>query len=114
MEGDDDALHRPVYTVRHIDPTAGWIEFDVFRHLGGRTSKWAETASPDDVVGILELGRGKLIQRSRWLIAGDEAAFPAIARLLEAQAENTTGSVFSSKPCRDLRSIRLLFRQGAA
>lgn len=89
-----DALHRPVYTVRHIDPTAGWIEFDVFRHLGGRTSKWAETASPDDVVGIMGPGRGKLIQRPRWLIAGDEAAFPAIARLLEAQAENTTGSVF--------------------
>jgi ferric-chelate reductase (NADPH) len=47
-----------------------------FRHLGGRTGKWAEAASADDVVGIMGLGRGKLIQRPQWLIVGDEAAFP--------------------------------------
>nr|WP_250813048.1 siderophore-interacting protein [Neorhizobium tomejilense] len=90
----DGALHRPVYTVRNADPDASWIEFDVFRHLGGRTGKWAEAASADDVVGIMGLGRGKLIQRPQWLIVGDEAAFPAIARLLEAQAVDITGSVF--------------------
>ncbi|WP_347137503.1 siderophore-interacting protein [Paracoccus sp. SSK6] len=46
------ALHRPAYTVRHIDPAAGWLETDIFIHDGGRACDFAISAAPGTPVGL--------------------------------------------------------------
>ncbi|ARO14627.1 ferric-chelate reductase (NADPH) [Ketogulonicigenium robustum] len=76
----DAALHRPVYTVRDLDVAAGWMDFDVYRHDGGRVSAWTERAVQGDRIGLMG---PTLMKRDlpRWVaLLGDETALPAIAR----------------------------------
>ncbi|WP_207102337.1 siderophore-interacting protein [Paracoccus shandongensis] len=87
----DAALHRPAYTVRHIDPVAGWLETDIFIHDGGRACDFARCAAPGIAVGLTGPGGGGIPQGESLLIGGDETAYPALARALEAAAPGTTG-----------------------
>lgn len=91
--GGASALHQPVYTITRIDPQAGWLEFDVFIHKGGRTCQWAEgllTGSDTrQQVGISGPGGGWFPDAKRLLIAGDETALPAMRRIL---SNRLTGS----------------------
>lgn len=86
----NDKLHDPVYTVRSIDPDGGWLDIDVFVHGRGRTCHWAPRALGDEV-GLIGPGGGGLPQARHLLMAGDETALPAIARILETAAPSTEG-----------------------
>ncbi|MFC3629248.1 siderophore-interacting protein [Paracoccus angustae] len=87
----DAALHRPAYTVRRIDPVAGWLETDIFIHDGGRACDFAWNAPPGTAVGLTGPGGGGVARGTTLLIGGDETAYPALARILEAAAPGTTG-----------------------
>ncbi|AGT10277.1 siderophore-interacting protein [Paracoccus aminophilus] len=88
------ALHRPPYTTRAIDPAEGWIETDIFRHDGGRISDWAAQARPGETVGLAGPAGGGVPDAPELVLAGDETAYPAIARILEARAGQATGHVW--------------------
>lgn len=77
----DDALHMPVYTTRYIGED--WLDFDIFRHEGGKTMIWAQSGPEDQVIGLMGPGGGGLPMAEKILFAGDETALPAIARMLE-------------------------------
>lgn len=85
------ALHRPAYTVRHIDPAAGWLDTDIFIHPGGRVCDFARTATPGTTVGLAGPGGGGLAQGATLLIGGDDTAYPALARMLGSAGPATTG-----------------------
>lgn len=90
----DKALHRPVYTTRAIDAGAGWLDLDIFDHPGGRAIAWARSAAPGAPAGLLGPSGGGIPQAAKLLLAGDETAYPALARILEARAQTATGDVF--------------------
>lgn len=82
----DDALVARVYTVRQIDGAAGTLDLDIVIHEGTDTpgSTWAQQVQPGAVVGLMGPGGGDLPPGRRLLLAGDETALPAIARIVEA------------------------------
>lgn len=80
----EDALHLPVYTARHVDPSAGHLAFDLFQHRGGRATDWAATAVKGASVLVTGPGGGGCDIEGPILGFADETAFPAIARVLEA------------------------------
>lgn len=85
------ALHRPAYTVRRIDAAAGWLETDILIHPGGRACTFAQGAAPGTPVGLTGPGGGGVVRGRTLLIGGDETAYPALARILEAAAPDATG-----------------------
>jgi NADPH-dependent ferric siderophore reductase len=87
----DDALHKPVYTVRWIDQAAGLLDLDVFIHEGGRVSDWVGQLSAGDTTAIVGPGGGGIPQTNRINLYGDETAFPAIARILHALPSDSVG-----------------------
>ncbi|MBB96781.1 MAG: siderophore-interacting protein [Rhodobacteraceae bacterium] len=89
----DQALHKPVYTARHIDPAAGEITFDVFVHEGGRVTEWARAVTPGDTLGLIGPGGGGIPRATRIHMFGDETAFPAIARILDTLPATAEGRV---------------------
>ena len=89
----DQALHKPVYTARWIDQTAGLIDVDIFIHEGGRASDWVRALSAGDTTAIVGPGGGGLPLTDRINLYGDETAFPAIARILASLPADSTGRV---------------------
>ncbi|NDV87613.1 SIP domain-containing protein [Aurantimonas aggregata] len=91
-EGEDRLTAR-TYTIRRIDVAAATVDIDVVMHEGSCPgSDWARTAEPGSIVGMMGPGGGELVPAERYLLAGDETALPAIARMLEslpAQARGT-------------------------
>jgi NADPH-dependent ferric siderophore reductase len=83
------------YTPRRFDQETGTLEVQFVLHGVGPASEWAERAKVGDQVAIggpggrFELDPGI----SRWWIAGDESALPAVAMLLEALPGNATAEV---------------------
>lgn len=81
--------HWPVtrtYTIRYVDPAAGELAFDVVIHGDeGLAAPWAAAARPgDDVQFFGPSGAYSPSPHADWhLLAGDEAALPAIAAALE-------------------------------
>ncbi|WP_422072595.1 siderophore-interacting protein [Tranquillimonas rosea] len=86
-----DALHTPAYTIRAIDPDAGWMDVDVYLHGNGPTCAWAEAATHGARVGLAGPGGGWLPEAAHLVLAGDETALPAIARILETAPPHVTG-----------------------
>lgn len=91
-EAPDD-LHVAVYTIRGVEPASGTLTVDAFRHGRGPTCAWLGEASAGDPVGILGPGGGWLPDARHLTLAGDETAFPAIARILGEADPATTGTV---------------------
>ncbi len=87
----DDALHAPAYTIRRIDPDAGHFDVDILVHGQGPTCQWAAAATPGTEVGISGPGGGWLPTARRLVLAGDETALPAIARILEEVPADVRG-----------------------
>lgn len=81
----DTSLAIRKYTCRDVDVAAGTIDIDFVLHEdAGPGSDFALRAKPGDVIGMA--GPGGLsarLDRDWYLLAGDETALPAIARILE-------------------------------
>ena len=94
---DGDAkLATRVYTIRNIDPAAGWVDIDMVVHgddCDAPGSGWAVSAKPGDIVGMTGPGGGDAGDAKWYLLAGDETALPAIGRILERLPEGTKAVV---------------------
>lgn len=82
------------YTIRRIDAAAGEIEVDFVMHAdGGPGAGFAARARPGDVCGISGPCGLAIAPASWYLLAGDETALPAIARILESLPADVEGRV---------------------
>lgn len=80
------------YTVRHVDPARSTLDIDFVLHAdAGPGSALAETARIGDPVGVMGPGGGGLVAADWYLLAGDETALPAIARMMEHLPDNVSG-----------------------
>lgn len=121
----EDALTVRVYTIRAIDPQAGWLDVDFVLHPGLDTpaARFAETARPGDVIGMIGPGGDHVPEAKNLLILGDDAALPAVARILDELAPDARADVFlevegpadiQPLPTRDGIRITWLYREGRA
>ena len=74
------------FTPLRVDAEALELDLDIVVHGVGAASDWARASAPGDPVALSGPGRGYSIDTgaSRFLLAGDETAIPAISQLLEA------------------------------
>jgi NADPH-dependent ferric siderophore reductase len=83
-EGEDEILVR-IYTIRGVDVARGqlWIDFVQHPEPGVVTpgADFARDAQPGERVALLGPGGGDLPAATSLLLAGDESALPAIARI---------------------------------
>lgn len=92
--------HAPVtrtYTLRSVDPAAGTMTVDFVEHGDtGLAGPWAARAQPGDTISFFGPGGawGPAEQYRNFVLAGDEAAAPAIAAALEHLPEGATATAF--------------------
>lgn len=90
----DRRLNIRTYTLRRIDAAAGWFDVDFVLHEdAGPGSTWAAQAEPGQRIGLSGPGGSTARQAGWMLLAGDETALPAIARIGEALPADTRGAV---------------------
>ncbi len=91
--GNAEPVYR-TYTIRAIEPARGLVTVDFVLHAdGGPGASWAGAARRGDVVGIVG-PRGRGLSPADWyLIAGDETALPAVARMLSLLPGESRGEV---------------------
>ncbi|MEW9307377.1 siderophore-interacting protein [Labrys neptuniae] len=82
------------YTIRRIDAATGWLDIDFVLHAhAGPACNFALQAKPGDICGISgPCGLG-VKKASRYLLAGDETALPAIARIAETLPPDVRGDI---------------------
>jgi len=82
------------YTIRRINAGAGTLDIDfVIHEVAGPGSDWAKGAAPGMRIGMAGPG-GRSAKQADWmLLAGDETALPAIARILERLPATAKGTV---------------------
>ena len=82
------------YTIRRINTQAGWFDVDFVLHEdAGPGSRWAAQAVCGQQIGFSGVG-GRTATPAGWmLLAGDETALPAIARIGETLAADIQGVV---------------------
>lgn len=87
---------RRAYTIRHWDPKALEFDIDIVLHGHGPGARWASAARPGDALVIAEpRGAYKIDETAPWmLLAGDEAALPAIATILRELPSTTEALVY--------------------
>lgn len=99
------------YTVRAFDPGTQQLTIDFALHdTVGPATRWATSAKPGDVVGVMGPGRRKLTEfpGPRILTYADMSAIPAIAAILEDLPEETTGdAIFEITSPEDRQDIKL-------
>lgn len=102
----NEALHRPVYTLTEVNTKEGWLDFDIYRHEGGRVTAWAEVAKAGDIIGLMG---PTLLRRDLgpWVgLYGDETALPAIRLYLRSLAPDTEGeAVITLRDMRDAQEL---------
>lgn len=90
--GEDELLVR-VYTIRAVDAERHELWIDVLQHPipGIKTpgADFARDCVPGDRFSLLGPGGGGLPMASHILLAGDESALPAIARIIAEVPDNT-------------------------
>jgi len=79
----DDALTIRAYTIRSIDLDRGEMNIDFVVHEGDDVpgATWAMTARPGDRASLIGPGGGGVPTARKLVLAGDETALPAIARI---------------------------------
>lgn len=83
---------RRTYTIRGYDAARGALDVDVALHDDpGPGARWAVEARPGDRVGVMGPGGGGAPRADWMLLAGDETALPAIARILETAPTTARG-----------------------
>jgi NADPH-dependent ferric siderophore reductase len=84
----DDGSRPSIRTLTplRLDPTEPALHVEVVDHGSGPLSDWSTIAAVGDEVAVSGTGRGYTVdaETSSFLLAGDEAALPAISTLLEA------------------------------
>jgi NADPH-dependent ferric siderophore reductase len=85
-----------VYTIRRWDPETGELDVDFVRHGIGVGTTWAYRAHPGDRIQIYGPASSRALPHDAdWLlVAGDDTALPAIARLLDELPEDARAQVF--------------------
>lgn len=92
---DDAAVPTRVYTIRSINAERHEITIDFALHTNpGPATRWAMTARPGDLAGILGPAANGPKPASFHVLLGDETALPGIARILEALPASAAGHVF--------------------
>lgn len=83
------------YTPRRHHPQRRELDIDVVLHDQGVVAAWAAAAQPGSPAAVSGPGRGYAIDESvrSFLLAGDEAAIPAISQLLEVLPARATVQV---------------------
>lgn len=91
-QGENAPLLRK-YTIRAIDVERGTLDIDFVLHDdAGPGSRWAAAATEGDVIGVLHRSSARDLRPADWyLLAGDETALPAIARMLEILPDTARG-----------------------
>lgn len=113
-----------IYTVRRWDPATGELDVDFVKHGIGVGTTWAYRAEVGDRIHFFGPNSSRALpQDADWLlVAGDDTAIPAIARMLEELPEGTRAQVFIEvaegehrQELRDARGIEVtwLVRDGA-
>ncbi len=94
-----DSLHVRYFTFRAVRPESGEVDIDVVQHSGGVISDWALNAAPGERIGVMGPGGGQPpAEQQGLLIAGDETALPAIARILETCGQEASGTIVIAFP----------------
>ncbi|MBD0740657.1 siderophore-interacting protein [Streptomyces sp. CBMA29] len=127
MPGDEPGAVPPVmraFTVRRFDPVAGELTVDVLLHAETPASVWARSAAPGDLVGLAGPRHEFFASpEAGWhLLAGDEAALPAVAAILESLPAGTAVVALVEAddeadridlPTAAAAEVRWLYRRGA-
>lgn len=111
-----------VYTIRRIDAEAGEMDIDFVMHaVPGIASGWAAKARAGTIVGLIGPGGREMAPTDWVLLAGDETAIPAMARILETLPSATTGlALIEAEDVNEMQDLvhppgvvlRWLFRNG--
>ena len=93
---DDTKPTIRTFTPRAFDPIALELDVDVVIHGHGPASNWAAAAIVGAPAAVSGPGRGYRVDvsASRFVIAGDESAVPAIRQVLDALPDHATAQVF--------------------
>ncbi|MGO1765723.1 hypothetical protein CAP48_02870 [Advenella sp. S44] len=90
----DKRLDVRTYTIRRINAAQGWFDVDFVLHEdAGPGSRWAAQAVCGQQIGFSGVGGRTATQAAWMLLAGDETALPAIARIGESLPASTHGVV---------------------
>lgn len=79
------------YTARRQDVAAGEVDVDFVLHGDGPAATWAAAAAPGHVLAVASAAPLGEAPAGWLLLAGDETALPAIARILAAADPGTRG-----------------------
>lgn len=95
MPKDPRPLSR-TYTVRRWDAEAGELEVDFVKHGIGVGTTWAYRAQPGDRIHFYGPSSSKTfpVDADWLLVAGDDTAIPAVARLLDELPGDARAQVF--------------------
>ncbi|KVK39956.1 NADPH-dependent ferric siderophore reductase [Agrobacterium deltaense] len=90
-----DTFDVRYYTIRAIDPDSGFIDIDFVLHEdAGPGCSFARNARPGALCGMSgPCGLG-MKPAKNYLLAGDETALPAIARICENLPRDVNGQIF--------------------
>lgn len=84
------------YTVRRWNPDAGEVDVDFVKHGIGVGTTWAYRAKPGDRIHFYGPSASRALPHDAdwFLVAGDDTAMPAIARLLDELPDDARAQVF--------------------
>ena len=95
LHADGSRPHLRTLTPLRVDAEHGEVDVDIVLHGEGPMASWAASAAVGDPVAISGTGRGYTVDGSAThLLAGDEAALPAITTILDALPRTASGRVF--------------------
>ncbi|MDU0340484.1 siderophore-interacting protein [Bosea rubneri] len=93
-----DELARRTYSIRRIDREASELDIDVVLHGDSPGATWARTARAGDPIGLIGPSGGELPAADWYLLAGDETALPAIARIAEELPAKARATILLEVP----------------
>lgn len=93
---DDDALIVRAYTIRNIHRDRGEMDIDFVIHEGDNVpgAAWALSAKAGDRAGLMGPGGCSVPEARNLILAGDETALPAIARIAAAMPRDARLRIF--------------------
>ena len=94
LHADGSRPHLRTLTPLRVDPERGEVDVDIVLHGFGPMASWAASASGGDPVAISGTGRGyTVLGDAPHVLAGDEAALPAITTILDALPSDASARV---------------------